>query len=123
MTTLLNLQTQISTNAKAYEPDFVLQLKHLENSLEVLKLRPGDENKPLVELLQFISRTSAHYPKQVKELPLKLIEILDHCQQELERGVRRQLVVTLISLRNQDHIDSKAYVICDDCYNVVLLTL
>ena len=111
------LQSHIAHKPSAYEPDFVLQLKHLENSLEVLKLRPAEENKELIELLQFVSRCSAKFPQHVKELPLKLIEILDQHQQELERSVRRQLVISLISLRNQDHIDSKTYVTRYDLYD------
>jgi protein SDA1 len=107
MASLLHLQSQIKSNADAYESDFVLQLKHLENSLEVLKLRPSEENKDLVSLLQFISKTSSHYSKHVTTLPLKLIELLEQHQQDLHRSVRRQIVISLISFRNQDMIDSK----------------
>ncbi len=107
MASLLLLQSQIKSNADAYESDFVLQLKHLENSLEVLKLRPSEENKDLVSLLQFISKTSSHYSKHVTTLPLKLIELLEQHQQDLHRSVRRQIVISLISFRNQDMIDSK----------------
>lgn len=110
MASLLLLQSHIKGNPDAYEPDFILQLKHLENSLEVLKLRPSEENKELVALLQFVSKTSSHYAKHTKDLPLKLIEVLDQHQQEMHRSVRRQVVVSLISFRNQDLIDSKTYV-------------
>jgi len=107
MASLLTLQSHIKGNSDAYEPDFLLQLKHLENSLEVLKLRPAEENKDLVSLLQFVSKTSSHFPEHVKELPLKLIEVLEQHQQELHKSVRRQVVVSLISFRNQDVVDSK----------------
>jgi protein SDA1 len=107
MSSLLILQEHINKDPKAYRDDFLLQMRHLENSIEIFKLKPADESKDFATLLQFICKCAHKYKQESVKLPLKLIELLEQHQQVLHATVRRHVVISLISLRNCDIVDSK----------------
>jgi len=107
---LLGLQEQCFKDPKAYKDDFLLQVRHLENQTEVAKLRPADEAKYFIKLLQFLSVTCKVFKAETKPFALKLLELLDSKQQELESKLRRQIAITLIAFRNNDIIDSKTLI-------------
>ncbi|KAL0480499.1 hypothetical protein AKO1_010996 [Acrasis kona] len=107
MSSLLVLQEYINKNPRTYKDDFVRQIRHLENSIEIFKLKPSDESKDFVSLLQFVSKCAQKFKNETSKLPHKLIELLEQHQQVLHPVVRRQVVLSLISLRNSDVVDSK----------------
>lgn len=104
---LLILQEHINKDPKAYRDDFILQMRHLENSIEVFKLKPADESKDFATLLLFVVKCAHKYKAETSKLPHKLIELLEQHQQVLHPSIRRHVVISLISLRNCDIIDSK----------------
>ncbi|KAF0971943.1 hypothetical protein FDP41_009639 [Naegleria fowleri] len=107
---LLHLQEQVFKDPKAYRDDFLLQLKHLENQTEIAKLRPSDESKYFIKLLQFLSVACKVFKNDTKPFAVKVLELLETKQQELEPKLRRQLAITLIAFRNNDILDSKTLI-------------
>ena len=107
---LLHLQEQVFKDPKAYKDDFLLQLKHLENQTEVAKLRPADDAKYFVKLLQFLSVACKVYKAETKTAAPMILDLLETKQLELEPKLRRQLAITLIAFRNNDILDSKTLI-------------
>ncbi|KAL9649424.1 hypothetical protein ABK040_016206 [Willaertia magna] len=107
---LLLLQELIYKDPKAYHDDYLLQLKHLNNQIEITKLKPLEENKYFIKLLQFMSITCKLFKNEIKNSATKLIECLETKATELNPKIRRQITGTCIAFRNNDIIDSKTLI-------------
>ena len=65
---LPQLQNLIKRDPPSYREEFLRQLRHFENSLEILKLKPSDENKEFGDICMFLAHVTSH--------PLILISLI-----------------------------------------------
>eukprot|EP00808_Paulinella_micropora_P027286 g10817.t1 len=109
--TLLELQNLIKRDSAAYKEDFVLQYRHFESALSVFKLKGKPEThksqKELAALISFLSHTARCFPKQSKEFPGKLLDLLTNHAETLDPLLRKTVVQCLIMLQNRKQIERK----------------
>ncbi|CAO3647454.1 unnamed protein product [Cunninghamella blakesleeana] len=105
-TQLPQLQNLIKRNPKSYEAEFLQQYRHFQFTLSIFTMKPNENSKELGELITFISQVSACYPKETAEFPQLIVDLLqEHCL-VLNPELRKNLVQSLILLRNRAILDN-----------------
>jgi len=98
---LLSLQNLIKRDPEGYRDDFLLQLRHFEALLGVLRASPGGESKEVAELAGFLAHAAVVYPRDTGAFPGQVMGLLEAHADKLHPTLRRQLVQALILLRNR----------------------
>ncbi|XP_057656500.1 protein SDA1 homolog [Diorhabda carinulata] len=99
---LPQLQNLIKRDPPSYHEEFIYQLRHFNNILEVFKLCPEKHNKTLDELIMFLAQVSQCYPKELENFPQILIDLLRSHNTVLDGDMRMTLCRALILLRNKN---------------------
>ncbi|XP_028134143.1 protein SDA1 homolog [Diabrotica virgifera virgifera] len=98
---LPQLQNLIKRDAVSYHEEFMQQLKHFHNTLEVFKLAPNQNNKTLDKLVMFLAQVAQCYTKELEKFPQLLIDLLQSHNTALDNNTRMTLCRALILLRNK----------------------
>lgn len=96
------LQNLIKRDPASYHEEFIQQLQHFQNTLEVFELSPEQPNKTLDELIMFLAQVAQCYPKELATYPQTLINILEKHNTVLDNETRLQICRGLILLRNKN---------------------
>mmetsp|Transcript_9006 Transcript_9006/g.13343 ORF Transcript_9006/g.13343 Transcript_9006/m.13343 type:complete len:783 (-) Transcript_9006:37-2385(-) len=107
MSYFIDLEKNITDDPKACVEDYVLQLKRLENALELVSHKPEEENEELCKLIEFVCKFATHYTKYVTNLAKLLMNLIDHHVAELQAEIRRYIAIGLIRLRTSGVIPAK----------------
>jgi protein SDA1 len=109
---LPQLQNLVKRDPKSYSEEFFMQLRHFESELALFKLNPSKESSRFMELVTFIAHTCGCYrdDPQVRDIPNKLISLMENMASVLHPDVRSKLLTSLILLRNRDMIEAEAMV-------------
>ncbi|CAG9859599.1 unnamed protein product [Phyllotreta striolata] len=96
------LQNLIKRDPPSYHEEFVQQLQHFHNLIEVFKLTPHQNNKTLDDLVMFMAQVAQCYPKELENFPQLLIDLLQSHSTVLDNNMRMTLCRALILLRNKN---------------------
>ncbi|XP_017776201.1 PREDICTED: protein SDA1 homolog [Nicrophorus vespilloides] len=99
---LPQLQNLIKRDAESYHEEFMQQLEHFKNTIEVFELTPEQPNKTLDELVMFMAQVAQCYPKELSSFPQQLINLLEKHNTVLENSMRMIFCKALILLRNKN---------------------
>lgn len=102
---LPQLQNLIKRDPPSYHEEFMQQLKHFHNTIEVFKLSPHQNNKTLDDLVMFMAQVSQCYPKELENFPQILIDLLQSHNTVLDNNMRMTLCRALILLRNKNLLE------------------
>ncbi|KAJ3324762.1 Protein SDA1 [Boothiomyces sp. JEL0866] len=101
---LAQLQNLIKRDPKSYTEEFMTQYRHFESSMAIFNLKPDTEATAFGEQIMFISAVAICYPKQCKEFPQHIIDLLSNHYQLMSPELRKTMVQALILMRNRDLI-------------------
>ncbi|CAG9819276.1 unnamed protein product [Phaedon cochleariae] len=101
-TNLPQLQNLIKRDPASYHEEFMQQLKHFENTLEVFNLDPKQPHKTLDDMVMFMAQVAQCYPKELENFPQQLITLLQKHNTVLENNMRMTFCRALILLRNKN---------------------
>ncbi|XP_023018799.2 SDA1 domain containing protein Mys45A [Leptinotarsa decemlineata] len=96
------LQNLIKRDPASYHEEFMSQFTHFLNTLEAFQLYPEQHNKTLDDLVMFMAQVAHCYPKELKEFPQQLIEVLRTHNTVLDNNMRMAFCRALILLRNKN---------------------
>ncbi|KAJ3105443.1 Protein SDA1 [Phlyctochytrium planicorne] len=99
---LPQLQNLIRRDATSYKEEFLMQWRQWESGMKIFGFKPDEERLEFAELITFISHVSYCFPKETKEFPSQLMDLLTKHQTVLAPGIRKAMVQALILLRNKD---------------------
>ena len=85
---LPQLQNCIKRDPDSYKDEFMLQFRHFESLLDVVKINPSSPDKKFEELVMFIAQVCSSYPEDLKELPNSLMTLLKMYATVLDPDVR-----------------------------------
>ena len=119
MMKLSQLQNLMNRDPESFREEFLLQKRCLENEIDILKL--GTKNtERFTELLSFMSHVSFHFTQESKEIPSKLIELLETQANILTSDVRVKLFKAIILFRKKTNLDPVAIIkLCFNLYATV----
>ncbi|KAJ3259311.1 Protein SDA1 [Boothiomyces macroporosus] len=80
------------------------QYRHFESSMAIFNLKPDTESNAFGEQIMFISAVAICYPKQCKDFPQHIIDLLSNHYQLMAPELRKTMVQALILMRNRDLI-------------------
>lgn len=96
------LQNLIKRDPLSYKDEFLQQQRHYKSLVEVFKLRPGQFNKNLDELVMFMAQVAHCYPDVLTTYAQELITLLQTYSTVLDPGMRMTFCRALILLRNKN---------------------
>jgi protein SDA1 len=102
---LPQLQNLIKRDPLAYREEFEMQYRHFESELDIFRLRPTKDSGRFTDLLTFISHTAACYKDLCKDVPLRLLELVDTNAVILHPDVRAKLLQALMLMRSKQMLD------------------
>jgi len=95
------LQGKIKRDPIAYEKEFLLQYNHFQSQLEIFRTRVQKPAKHFNELVMFLAHVSPLYPEKKIDYAQTLIDVLQEYQEQMHGLTRRNLVQSLMLLRNR----------------------
>ena len=97
----------------SYKQDFEDQYRQYVSQREIYLQAPVSATDAgivsLHDLIDFVAHVADCFPKETKDFPGELIEILTLHHAELEQELREKIVGSLVLLRRKDVIDSSKY--------------
>lgn len=99
---LPQLQNLIKRDRESYHEEFLQQLQHFQNTLDVFQLDPQQPNKTLDELVMFMAQVAHCYTNELKTFPQQLIDLLHKHNTMLDNSMRMTFCRALILLRNKN---------------------
>lgn len=99
---LPQLQNLIKRDSESYHEEFLQQLRHFENTLEVFQLNPQNHNKGLGELVMFMAQVAQCYSSEMATFPQQVIDLLCKHNTILDNNMRMTFCKALILLRNKN---------------------
>lgn len=102
---LPQLQNLIKRDPASYHEEFIQQYQHFQNTIEVFLLNPDEQNKSLMELVMFMAQVAQCYPKDLKNFPQQIIDLLLKHNTILENEMRMTFCKSLILLRNKNMLE------------------
>ncbi|KAB0790528.1 hypothetical protein PPYR_09982 [Photinus pyralis] len=99
---LPQLQNLIKRDPESYHEEFLQQLQHFQNTIDVFQLDPQQPNKTLDELVMFMAQVSHCYTNDLKTFPQQLIDLLQKHNTMLDNSMRMTFCRALILLRNKN---------------------
>ncbi|CAM6088972.1 unnamed protein product [Calypogeia fissa] len=116
---LLSLQARMKKDPSGYQQELVLQLRHFDACVSILMLKSsssvqslsgpastGDAGaaKEVADVAMFLAHMAPFYPQYLKDLPQKLLQILN-LHATLPQTLRRSLTQAVILTRNRKLVD------------------
>jgi protein SDA1 len=117
---LLSLQASMKKDPSGYEQELLLQLRHFDACVSVLLLKSssagqslsgpsstvGDAGaaKEVADVAMFLAHLGPFYPQYLKDLPQKLLQVLD-LHESLPQILRRSLTQAVILTRNRKLVE------------------
>eukprot|EP00210_Caulerpa_lentillifera_P001106 g1067.t1 len=92
---------------EGYVTEFEEQLRHFRATYSVYKLRPNEasNNKAFANQVRFIATVADLYPIQTASFISEVIELLEQSYADLDKGLRKCLVQSLMQLRHRKCIE------------------
>ncbi|KAG8528862.1 uncharacterized protein KY384_006551 [Bacidia gigantensis] len=107
---LTNLQFKIRRDPKSYEGEFADQYGLYQSQKEIFQQAPAAANDTSVtslkDLIDFVTHVADCYPKQTRDFPQDLLDILRQHHNDLDGELREKIAGSLVLLRRKDIIDS-----------------
>ncbi|KAJ3114522.1 Protein SDA1 [Phlyctochytrium bullatum] len=103
---LPQLQNLIRRDPSSYKDEFMMQWRQWETAMKIFSFKPDEEAIEFGELITFLSHIAYCYPKETKEFPTQLMELLKKHHSVLAPSLRKSMVQALILLRNKNVIES-----------------
>lgn len=100
------LQSFIKKAPETYAEEFKSQFRYFRNELEILSLSPSRESPRLLELLDFITQTVAHYSEDVVVYMDVLFDLVENKTESLHPATRFKVFQSLTIVHRQVENDS-----------------
>ncbi len=100
------LQGLIRKDPISYREEFQLQKHHYQAQMDLLQLKPTQENDQLLELLDFISHTISCYPEEATAFIEQLMTILEQSCSLLSPPIRLKIFQSVVTVRNKINYNS-----------------
>ena len=95
------MQGKCKRDPEGYRDDVLMQLQHYDALRGLFMLKPGKDFKAFADLVGFLAQVAASYPRDIPNLHVGLLELLDKHHALLDPHLRRALVAALILLHNR----------------------
>ncbi|TFK46042.1 SDA1-domain-containing protein [Heliocybe sulcata] len=103
---LPQLQNLIKRDPVGYKEEFLQQWNHYNSIRQIFQTNPDEQAKHFRELISFIAQVAPCYPKETKDFPAQLSNLLLDGNAVLSPDLRKNLVQNLVMLRNKNAITS-----------------
>ncbi len=120
---LPQLQNLIKRDKLSYYEEFLTQYKHFESQLAIFNLKPDSESTSFGEQIMFISAVASCYPKDCKDFPQHIMDMLGAHYQTMSHELRKTMVQALILMRNRDLITQSRFFIFNKSFVVVFYVI
>lgn len=102
ISSLLTLQGQIKRDPEGFKDEFLMQFRHYKAALSIFSINPQSESKEFGDLVSFIAQVCNLYPKDTVDFPQEVINLLANHGTILYPSLRKNLVQSLLLLRNRN---------------------
>eukprot|EP01114_Cavostelium_apophysatum_P008764 TRINITY_DN2151_c0_g1_i1.p1 TRINITY_DN2151_c0_g1~~TRINITY_DN2151_c0_g1_i1.p1 ORF type:complete len:785 (-),score=300.13 TRINITY_DN2151_c0_g1_i1:33-2387(-) len=104
MLVLAELQNKCKRDPSAYREEFLMQLNHFESQLKLFQLQPSKDMDSFKDQVVFLANVASSYRDDMKEFPSQLSNLLQNHAFIMKPEVRKDIVQSLILLRNREFI-------------------
>lgn len=110
-TNIILLQNVVRRDPGSYHEEFLQQYSHYESLRDIFLMNPSpDQGTEFGELIGFVSAVCNCYPKETKNFPEELRNILLNNHRDLTPDLREKIIQCLTMLRNKNIITAETLI-------------
>lgn len=110
-TNIILLQNVVRRDPESYHEEFLQQFSHYESLRDIFLMNPTpDQGTEFAELIGFVSAVCNCYPKETKDFPEELKNILLENHRVLTPELREKIIQCLTMLRNKGIISAESLI-------------